>query len=466
MVAVAPSAVQPTRQEPARKQPAPARDGLAQWLAMGGMATVGMNAIRVGGWTISDGFFLGCALLIVVLLFNQSYRQVATSSARRGSPAIMLGLLTLSTGALLATMLRSQDPVGSSTALIRVWYIVTIWFWTLRSVTTSFNTLKRLVLAALVGGFIHALFAIWQDVSGANMVYPTWGRSVGWADHFGDLAMALGSLVPIVVMWPTTRGRSRANILRLTAILVLLGGLGASGSITVMAASLIGVGVALVTPRLVGGRQRTMKPWVPLAAGAVVVGSLFLGVVDLPVLTRFNALMAGNSYEATSAESRVAMYKVAVDGAVHSPLIGVGLDYKSGVDANAYNTGPQGTGLEIHNVYLRLLFEAGLLGMLGALLVIYVVYRQVIQVARFTRNTAVAWLPAGVLGSMVAISVAVMFGPVLFSRISWLPMAIGTTLFGLARSGGLDAAMHRDTASAATAAVAGSNGSLGPVAGE
>jgi len=419
------------------------QDALPQWLAIGGMATVGFTAVRVAGSTISDYLFLAATGIIALRLLAGRRANVAPITSRRTSPTLLLGLGILTAGGLLATMLRSYDPAGSAFVLVRLWYITIIWFWVVRSVSTSFRTFERLVLAAIVGTIIHSLIGVYQDVSGANMVYPYWGRSQGLSDHFHDLAVSIGSLLPVLVMWPASRnGGTRKQLLKIAAILITFAGIGTTGAMTALGSVLIGIAVALLAPRLVGsgtGGRRSLV--LPASAAVVVLLTIATGLVDLPVMSRLTELTEGTNAQVTgSAVGRIEMAEIAIDGAVRSPIVGVGLDNISGEAANTFNdmkSADSEQQLQIHSFYLRILFEAGIFGLLGVLLMLFVFFRQVIQLLQITRNTTLSWLPAGLLGGLVMLCVDGMFGPYLFARYFWLPMALISGLYGLVKTRGL-----------------------------
>jgi hypothetical protein len=400
------------------------------------MATVGMTGVRVAGWTASDLLFLVASMLIVLRLLTGTRRNLAPVAARRSSPGFLIGLLLLTVGALLATVSRSFDAGSSVLALARVWYITIIWFWTLRSVSTSVRTFRRLLLAAIIGAVVHSFIGIYQDVSGANAGSPGWGRSIGLSDHYGDLGISIGSMIPILAVWRREAvGGPRRDWLRIAGLLVMLGGVGSSGSMTPLAAAIVGTLVAFVAPRLVGFRRqrRARRIVVPVIVALLTVVLVASGTVDLAVQTRFEELTSGDSPTSESAESRASQTDVAIDGIVQSPLVGVGLDLESGA------VEVDGTRNKVHSFYIRIAYEAGILGFLGLCLIILVIHRQAWQLIRYTRNTASSWLPVGLLGSVVTVLVAALFGPVLYGRISWLPMALVSALYGLGRAGMLDA---------------------------
>lgn len=417
---------------PARAAP---RDGLPQWFAMAGMATVGMTALRVAGWTLSDLFFLVTSMLILLRLVTGTRKDLAPVVARRSSPGILIGLLLLSAGALFATLGRSLDAAGSALALARVWYITIVWFWTVRSVSDSVRTYRRLLLAAVVGAVVHALIGILQDVTGANAGAPGWGRSTGLSDHYGDLGISVGSMIPILAVWRREgQGRSVWDPMRVIALLILLGGVASSGSMTPMGAAIVGTCVALMVPRLaVPGLRRRRRLAAPAIIAMVVIGLLATGTVDLAVQTRFAELSSGSNRAVTaSAESRAVQTEIATAEVIRSPIVGVGLDSRSGAVSH------DGESHSVHNFYIRILYEAGMLALLGLLLIIALIARQGWQLVRVTRNSTLLWLPSALLGCLSMVLVSAFFGPVLYGRISWLPMALISALYGLARAGKLE----------------------------
>lgn len=399
---------------------------------MAGMATVGMTAIRVAGWTISDFFFLGSSSLVVLRLLTGSRRNLAPLVARRTSPTLLIGLVVLTVGALLATIYRSFAPTESALALVRVWYITVIWFWTLRSVSSSVRTLRRLLLAAVIGALFHSLVGLYQDVTGANSGFPDWGRSRGLADHYGDLGISVGSLVPILAVWRPDLGvrRRHRELMRIGAMLVLLAGVGSSGSMTPVGALIVGTTIALGAPKFARSRRQGRRRLaLPLLAAMLAAGFVATGTVDLPAQTRFNELTSDDPETTASATSRITMARIALDGIVESPVVGVGLDRTSGSQV------VDGQKLQIHSFYFRIGFEAGILGLTGLLIILFVVHRQAWQLLRYTAHSSLSWLPAGVLGSVAMVLVSAMFGPVLYGRLSWLPMALMSALYGLGRGG-------------------------------
>lgn len=419
----------PSSPEASRRAP-PVTTGAAQWLCISGMATVSMTGLRVAGWTLSDLLFLAASVLMAIQLLMGARRHLAPVVARRSSPGILIGLIVFSVGALLATVGQSLDPAGSALVLTRIWYITIVWFWTVRTSTNSLRSFRQLLLAAVAGAVVNAGIGIVQDLTGANAVAPTWGRSLGMSDHFNDLGLSVGSMVPLVVTWRRVgASHARWNLRRIFALLVLLGGLGASGSISAVGATLVGTTVAVLAPRIVDPHRRRRRSVVPMVMIAAVVMLVVSGVVDLSVQDRFSDLATGSSPTSESAESRAQQSEVAFDRIIQSPFVGVGLDLESGtVDYGGQRN-------KVHNFYVRVTYEAGLLGLLGIGLILFMVCRQTFQLLLLTRAGPSAWIPTGLLGSLAMVLTAAVVGAVQYGRTFWLPMALVSALYGLARAG-------------------------------
>jgi hypothetical protein len=404
---------------------------LPQWLGLAATFTVTWSGVRPAAWTLSDYLSLATAGVVAGHILLGATRGLAPAAVRRGSPTLLIGLITLTVGGLLATMLRSFDAAGSALVLVRLWYITIVWFWTLRAVTNSIQAFQRLLLAAMAGGVVNSLVGIYQDVSGANAGAPTWGRSPGLTAHVGELGMSAAITLPLLVMWRPTRPSRRAEVLRIAGIVILLGGIASSGAMTAFGSALVAVLVTLLAPWVMRSSYRTKRRLAfPLIGVLVVVVALSSGAVEFSLGERFSELMQGSDTRAgQSAESRAEMAEVAINEFVRSPLVGVGMDLRTVAMLNEGNEGR-----DIHSVYLGLAFEAGVLGLLGLLVMMFVALRQAIQLLNVTRGSRLSRLSAGLLGMLIAIWVVSMFGPILYGRIFWFPTVLVTTLHGIARA--------------------------------
>jgi hypothetical protein len=288
----------------------------------------------------------------------------------------------------------------------------------------------------VAGCLVNSFVGIFQEATGANAGYPGWGRSLGLTDHYNSLGTALAAAVPLALLWQPYGARTRrSDQARLIVVLVLFAGIGVSGSMTAFGSAVVGVAVSLALGTTLGvrsGSARTvLYPLLGLIAGAIL---MVAGVVELPVLERFTKLREGNAYVTDSAESRGEMAAIAVEGAVESPLVGVGLDNKSGrrevTDDRSAST---------HALFLRLVYEAGILGLAGLVIILLAVSRQCTVLLLKTVGSRTHWVSIGLVGSMVAVCTNALFSPILYERFFWVSFGLVGVIFGLARAAQADA---------------------------
>jgi hypothetical protein len=399
-------------------------------LAVAGMAMVGWTGFRTADFAVADWVFLATAVLTFAKILTGGGRAFAPRQARRSSPLLLVGLGLLTIGGLLGTFVRSVDPYGSALVLLRLWYISVVWFWTLRTVCTTWRHFRLLLIAFVGGELANAVAAIWQEVTGTNQA--TYGRSDGFTDHFNALGTAVAAAVPLVVVWRTQNPRSGlAKGVHVGFVLLLLGGVGVSGSLTAFAAAVVGSVVSLAVPWFVSSSRtsrRRMGPGVLVAVVVtLVVGS---GALSLSVTERFTNYVEGNNrYVNGSVAVRGELNDVAIASIIESPLIGTGFDRKS---SEIEVQGRPRSG--IHSLYYKLLYEAGVLGFIGMLAIFVLAAHQALSMTQYMRGKPGDWMPIGLLGSMVVLWADAVYSPPLFERFFWAPFALIGVAFGLCRS--------------------------------
>lgn len=400
-------------------------------LAMLGMAMVGMTGVRAGGFTIADLVFLLVAALILLSVGNGGGKHLAPTAARRASPMLLVGLALLTVGGLLATFLRSFDASGSAMVLLRLWYITIVWFWTLRTVCGGWKDLRRLLIAFVAGAVVNSVFGIFQEVTGTNEGSPFWGRSPGFTDHFNSLGTAVAVTIPLLIVWRSEPGTSpRWKRARLLAVVIALGGIGVSGSMTALAAAIVGAAATWVAPWLFAGSRQSRRAIVPGIIGATVVFLVVAsGLVSLSVTERFTAYLEGSSrYVAGSVSEREQLNEIAVDEIIASPVVGVGLDPESAEIDLGHE--PK----RIHSLYYRSLYEMGILGFIGISTIFALSAHQAIAAARYLRRRQDDWIPIALFGSMTTLLADGFFSPPLVERYFWATFALISVTFGVCRA--------------------------------
>jgi O-antigen ligase len=87
----------------------------------------------------------------------------------------------------------------------------------------------------------------------------------------------------------------------------------------------------------------------------------------------------------------------------------------------------------VHNLYLKLLYEAGLPGLTGLFIVVATAFRQSWRLVVNTRGTDLYLTAVALLGSLVSVNVFALFQPLFVQRYYWLPVALIGVLWALRR---------------------------------
>jgi O-antigen ligase len=412
---------------------------LAVDLTCVGLATMGFNRWRVADYPISDFVFVAAASVIVLRLLTGRARTLAPAESRRSSVLILFGALIMLTAGTLSSF-SAWDPLGSMGVVLRLGWLTLVWFWILRSVTTSRAIFERLLqawrIALLSSAAIAALGQIgitsWTVANGEN-------RQTAFFGHPNDLAGFLVAGLPIIVLaLPRPATRSRTATLRQLAEIGLMGfGIAATGSMSAVLGAIAG-GVATFTAIAVTrhpGRRRRRHPLFVMSMVAVAaIGLVLLSSSDVPVIARITRLGDSSSGVNTSVESRGLKDKYVTDRVDELLVVGIGLDPQSGGKvAPIPNASAKNQGSGVHNMYLKVLLESGLPALIGLWIIIGTTFRQVWRLMVNTRDDALHPITAALFGSLVTINVFAMFQPTLFHRFYWLPIALVGTLWARRR---------------------------------
>jgi O-antigen ligase len=193
--------------------------------------------------------------------------------------------------------------------------------------------------------------------------------------------------------------------------------------------------LALTT--LIPSTDRARRRISPLGvmAGAVVavVGLVVLAQSDLPVFERFQRFESGDSYLENSAQHRSRLNAAVVNRFDEWMVIGVGLDENSMFAADLFDQTDTYVAGGVHNMYLKVLFEAGLPALIGLLIIQLATLRAGLQLIVNTRHTELYPIAVALTGALVGACVVALFGPILIHRFFWLPIALIWCLWSLRR---------------------------------
>jgi O-antigen ligase len=252
---------------------------------------------------------------------------------------------------------------------------------------------------------------------------PVFGRSTGFTGQPNDLGgLTAVAFIPALMLATRSGLSSRARLALVGAVFMIGGGLISSGSV----GALLAVGAATFVWFAI--QRMSLHSW--LVFGGIVATVFAVMTVQglrgaqtpLERVTRVTTPngVATSSEGSGSIDSRVAIYKVAVERIKKDPFVGVGLDLISvtkpfGIVSYEY---------DVHNFVIGTWYKAGLLGVIGMVLTIFAILRAgtstlAASISEDERRTA-----AGLISAVVAFTVFAMSEPVLFSRFGWIPAAL------------------------------------------
>jgi O-antigen ligase len=413
------------------------RRGVALTLAWIGMATLGLAMVRVGEFVVSDGVFFGVGVVVVVQLLTGDSSGLAPARSRRSSQLVLVGSILLLTAGTLSSF-GSWNPAGSLLVVARVGYLTLVWFWILRAVTPTRAAVDVLLSGWRAGVVFVATVAVLDQfgiisVSAENSE----NRQTAFSGHPNDLAGFLVVALPMLALGlprRPERSRRRDMASRFLVTGLALYAITTTGSMTGLASAAVAGVVTLGILVLVPSAQRRAKPRSPLAImAAILVGLIGLGLLvtsDLPVFERIERYESGDSYVTGSADLRRQLNERVIGNFDDWLVAGVGLDSES-VFATGLLTERIDGG--VHNMYLKILLEAGLPGLVGLLLILGATLRAAFLLVVNTRRTDL--YPVAVVSTASSITACTFanFGPILFHRYFWLPAGLVWCLWALRR---------------------------------
>jgi O-antigen ligase len=326
--------------------------------------------------------------------------------------------------------------------VLRLAWLTLIWFWILRAVTTNREVFNRLLFAWRIALVLSAGCALLTELGLANLtVDNNESRQTAFFDHPNDLAGFLVVGLPLVVLSiPRGETRSRRDIIWHLVSIGLIGyGIASTGSMSGAVAAVAGL-ITTFTVLAVTRDPRRRKRRHPLfsmlllATAGVVL--LLLSTSDLPLVSRITELNQGNPYITGSVESRGVMNRSATERIDQLLVVGIGLDRRSTgkiVDIQDTAAAKAQDRSGIHNIFLKVLLEAGLPALIGLWIIIGTTLLQAWRLLFNMRNDVLHQTVAALFGSVVTINVFAMFQPTLYHRYYWYPMALVSVLWSLRR---------------------------------
>jgi O-antigen ligase len=184
-------------------------------------------------------------------------------------------------------------------------------------------------------------------------------------------------------------------------------------------------GLALsLTGRPVPGARRVHPIMVMVAAVAALASLGLLARSDVPVFERLARFEQGNSGVNSSVEGRSDLNEQVVQSLDDVLVVGHGMTTAGGEAGAAAN---------VHNMYLKLVFEIGMLGAAALIFLLGLTLKQAWMLLRSTAGSQLHATVVALFGSVVAGLTFAAFQPINVQRYFWLPIALVQCIWTLRR---------------------------------
>lgn len=406
---------------------------LPMYVSAVGLALIGFNQIDIGTLPISDFVFFALGGVLWLLMLSGRGSRVAPAEFRRSSPRILAASILLLVFGTISGF-RSWDPPGSIGQVLRIAYLTMFWFWMLRCLSINRRAIATFLTAWKVGVIISAVAAILANAGLFELgIQNPENRQTGWFAHPNDLGGFIAVAVPIFVMGAPqalTQRRRSGGTWRLVLLGTVVFAMSTTGSMSAFLAAILGTAVAGLGVMATGvrdGRRRTLHPL--KAMGLVLVAGIAIVLLfnsDAAVVERFTRYEQGDAYVTGSVGGRGAANEVVINNFDDALVIGHGLDSLGQVNLDL--------DVGVHNMYLKMLYEGGLVAATALVLIAIVTLQQAWRLLVNTRSTAIHRDIAAVTGSVVAAIVFANFQPTSTQRYYWLPIAMIQCYWTLRRS--------------------------------
>jgi hypothetical protein len=402
-------------------------------VAVAGLALIAFNTIGIGFMPMSDVVFFGLAGVLWFLMLTGRVSSISAPATRRSSPRLLAATIVV---LVLATVSSFQSwyPEESIGVVLRLIYLTVLWFWILRCLSIS-----RRAIAWLLRGWRWGVLIASAGALASNAGLVALGqenpenRQTAWFGHPNDLAGYITVAVPIFVLAAPRAvvwARRRAQLRWMVSVGVVVFALATTGSMTGFVSATAGVaagGAALLLTRSSEGRGvvHPLKVMATLVVVAVALTVLFTS--DVPVADRITRLGEGDSAVETSVGTRGALNERVANQFDELLVIGHGLDLAAQDELRGADAG-------IHNMYVKVLYEAGLIAAIALVTLLVVALQMCWKVLVNMRATEIHPDIAAVFGSAVAALTFALFQPILFHRYFWLPFGIIQCLWAMRRA--------------------------------
>ena len=368
-----------------------------KWLFLGLVASF---AILVGGMEVREFTAIGIVLSPTKAIGMAAFGATALNALRTGNRFFVMVPQAILTALLFAAFFISYMYQGSGDThwffqiLAHVMFLFMLAFWC--STSKDMAVAKLLFVLALVATSAYSLATgNWPTEGGGS---ETEGRYIGTMANANRAAQfcLVGVGYAFAIGFVFVRRWQRTLLILAGAILIYLVLLTASRS------GLISLLVLSVGLTIVGLKYSKRKIGVVLLILLFSVGAFRYA----PSVMRERAVRipgvgeTGREQAIQKMGSRYYQYKLAMELVQTNPLLGIGPGHFSALYGEKYDR-PR----SLHNIYLTVFHDAGLLGILTYLALLFISGLQIVTVLRRTQHRDIAVLAGTELAILVALAI-------------------------------------------------------------
>ncbi len=379
-------------------------------MLMIGFLTVTHTAFRVGALPVSDLFFFAASALAAM-----SYAMTPSQPMAPLPTLQVLGFLTLACGGTVASI-TAVDPPESFGVVIRILFLGIVWLWTATALLRSRADVERAVKFWILSGVIGGMAAIAQ-ILGYQVLsntYVWWGRASGLTEHVSDFGGAMGAVfVPTLAMLVSRRLVSPDALIPAIGFLFVSVGLILSGSLGAMLGAAAGATAWLVLRR--GSMRIVLRTLSLLIFALFGVVALASAIGARTPLQRVDAVSGAFGAKYNTVSIRVETNREAWKVISENPITGQGLDKISQKTR---------TGAEVHNTFLAVWYETGLIGLTGLVVLLVWVGMAAWRGLREPSVEGEVSYGSALAAGALAYGTFGMTHPALYQRYGWVAIAL------------------------------------------
>ena len=400
-------------------------------IAVVGLTLMGFNSIRVGFAPIADLVFFGLGGVLWLLMLTDRSARLAPPDFRRSSARLLVAIIVLLSLATVSSF-RSWYPGSSMSVVLRLAYLTVLWFWMLRCLSVDRRAIAMLMRAWRWGVLISCGAAIAAN-AGIVVLGSTnaENRQSAWFFHPNDLAGFIAVAIPLFLLdapRSAAAGKRTAGLRWLATLGIAVFALSTTGSMSALLSAAVGVSAAGITLAITRQRAAVIHPLKVMAVGVIaVIGLTVLFSSDVPVVERLTRYEEGDSQVAGSVGERGALNERVVHQLDDLLVLGHGLNPEAQADL-------RGMGSGIHNLYVKLLYEAGLIAALALIAMLVIMLQQGWRLLINMRSTDVHLDVVAVFGCAVTAMTFALFQPISTQRYFWVPFVVIQCFWTLRRT--------------------------------